>query len=228
MKLPKILFLEDEDQLAKIVSETLQSRGYSVIHLTNGRLGLESVIRSEFDLCVVDVMMPFMDGFTFAKELRKIDKTIPLLFLTARAQDRDLVEGYQVGGNDYLKKPFSLEELILRIDELLKRNHYSSLKITDSITIGDYLFLPLRQELIFKDKSPVKLSNRENELLLLLTQHTNQLLDRKAALMKVWGDDHSFNARTMDVFITKLRKHLQADPAIEIINVRGMGYKLLT
>jgi DNA-binding response OmpR family regulator len=229
MNLPRILLLEDEAQLAKIVAETLQNRGYTVVHFSNGRLGLEALRGTVgFDLCIVDVMMPFMDGFSFVKELRKTEKLMPVLFLTARSQDKDVVEGYESGGNDYLRKPFSLEELLLRIKELLQRSQYQSLQKTEPLLIGDYTHFPHRQELLHNTSgSSTKLSHRENELLKLLIQHRNQLLDRKSTLLKLWGEDSPYHARTMDVFITKLRKHLQEDNSIEIINVRGHGYKLL-
>jgi DNA-binding response OmpR family regulator len=225
MKLASILFLEDELQLAKIVTETLQSRGFAVTHLSNGQIGLQTIYKTNFDIYVVDVMMPFMDGFTFVKELRKINPTTPVLFLTARSQDKDVIEGYGSGGNDYLKKPFSLEELILRINELLRRTGAQDTKVT-SINIGTFCFYPQRQELIANDAT-IKLSHKESELLYLLVQHKNQLLDRRATLLKLWGDDSPFNVRTMDVFITKLRKHLQSDTTIQIINIRGLGYKLI-
>lgn len=220
-----VLFLEDEPQLAKIVSETLQSRGFIVSHFNNGRLGLDALQNQTFDICIVDVMMPFMDGFAFVTELRKTNLQLPVLFLTARSQDKDLFEGYQVGGNDYLKKPFSLEELVLRMKELLKRNSLN-LFTTDMVKVGAFQFFPHRQELLFNEQK-IRLSHKETELLSLLVKHQNQVLDRKATLLKLWGDDNPFHARTMDVFITKLRKHLQADPHIEIINSRGHGYKLI-
>jgi DNA-binding response OmpR family regulator len=220
-----VLFLEDEPQLAKIVSETLQSRGFIVSHFNNGRLGLDALNNQTFDICIVDVMMPFMDGFTFVTELRKTNQQLPVLFLTARSQDKDLFEGYGVGGNDYLKKPFSLEELVLRMKELLKRNSLT-LFTTDAVRVGKFDFFPNRQELI-RDTQKIRLSHREVELLSLLVKHQNQVLDRRATLLKLWGDDNPFHARTMDVFITKLRKHLQGDPNIEIINIRGHGYKLI-
>jgi DNA-binding response OmpR family regulator len=225
MKSVKILLLEDEFQLVKIITETLINKGFEVIHLKNGKLGLEAFYQSKFDLCIVDVMMPLMDGFTFVKELRKFDQNIPVLFLTALVQDKDLIDGYDSGGNDYLKKPFSLNELCLRVNELIKRS--ATFTKTTSIQIGFFDFLSDRQELVSKDYPVIKLSNKESELLYLLAKNKNRLLDRKAALMKLWGDDNSFNARTMDVFITKLRKHLLIDPSIEIINIRGHGYKLL-
>lgn len=228
MKLPKILLLEDEPQLAKVISETLVSTGYAVTHMNNGRLGIDAFNQSSgFDLCIVDVMMPFMDGLSFVKELRKTDRQLPVLFLTALSQDRNIVEGYEAGGNDYLRKPFSLQELLLRIKELLKRSDFSYNQNPVPLTIGAFQFFPHRQDLVHSEGHTSRLSNKESELLLLLLQHRNQLLDRKATLIKLWGDDSPYHARSMDVFITKLRKHLQIDPNIDIINVRGHGYKLV-
>jgi DNA-binding response OmpR family regulator len=225
MKQPRVLLLEDELQLAKIVSETLTKRDFNVTHVVNGVLGLDALRKGAFDICVIDVMMPFMDGFSFAEEVRKTDKSIPLLFLTAKSQTDDLIRGYAAGGNDYLKKPFSLEELLLRLNELLNRKAIT--QPPASISIGKYTFMPNKQELWFDDQLFCKLSHRENELLTLLVQQRNQVLDRKAVLLKIWGDDNFFNTRTMDVFVTKLRKHLRKDPSIEIINIRGLGYKLI-
>jgi DNA-binding response OmpR family regulator len=224
MKPAKVLLLEDELQLAKIVSESLQTRGFTVTHVVNGVLGTEAIRKSNFDICIVDVMMPFMDGFTFVEQVRKTDKQVPVLFLTAKSQTDDVVKGYEAGGNDYLRKPFSLEELILRLNELLRRKVAG--QTPSSTDIGQYTFDMNKQELWFSGRLTGKLSHRENELLTLLIQHKNQVLDRKAVLLKLWGDDNFFNTRTMDVFITKLRKHLQQDPSVEIINIRGVGYKL--
>lgn len=161
------------------------------------------------------------------REIRKTDTKTPVLFLTARSQDKDIIEGYGVGGNDYLRKPFSLEELLLRIRELLRRNTLLEKYRGEALVLGSFRFLPQRQELINARQEITRLSHRESELLYLLVQHKNQLLDRKATLLKLWGEDNVFAARTMDVFITKIRKHLQEDPTIEIVNVRGQGYKLL-
>lgn len=224
MKQAKVLLLEDELQLAKIVTESLQTKGFTVTHVVNGVLGMEAIRKNVFDICIVDVMMPFMDGFTFVEQVRKTDKQIPVLFLTAKSQTNDVVKGYETGGNDYLRKPFSLEELILRLNELLRRK--SAGQTPASAVIGQYTFDMNKQELWFSGRLSGKLSHRENELLTLLIQHKNQVLDRKAVLLKLWGDDNFFNTRTMDVFITRLRKHLHQDPSIEIINIRGVGYKL--
>jgi len=219
----KVLLLEDELQLAKIVSETLQSRGFEVVHAANGRLGLEAFYHNSLSICKVDVMMSFMDGYTFVREIRKTDTIIPVLFLTARSQDKDVVEGYDTGGNDYLKKPFSLEELFLRINELLKRHRLHPAAGAELLIIGGYRLFPGRQELLGSKEQTIRLSNKEAELLAMLARQKNQLLDRKAVLMKLWGDDNPYHACTMDVFITKLRKHLSADATVEIINVRGQG-----
>lgn len=228
MNLPRILLLEDEPQLAKIVSETLHSRGFSVTHAANGMQGLDAVRKGSFDACVVDVMLPLLDGFAFVQEFRKTDPHTPVLFLTAKSQTEDVVRGFELGGNDYLKKPFSLEELLLRLKELLRRSGSVAAEATpDIVEIGAYSFIPLKQELWYGQVLVAKLSNRESELLRLLVQQRNQVLDRKASLLKLWGDDTFFNGRSMDVFISKLRKHLKKDPAVEILNIRGVGYKLV-
>lgn len=226
MKQPSILLLEDEPSLARIVRESLESSGFSVKHASDGKQGLDMFHHSTFDICVVDVMMPKLDGLTFVKEVRKKDKTLPIIFLTAKSMTQDVVEGYKAGGNDYLKKPFSLEELILRIKELLKRNYQQETQ-AENIAIGNYIFLPVRQELWFKSKLVSKLSYRETQLLQLLVQRKDQVLERRTCLLQLWGDDSFFQARTMDVYISKLRKYLSQDKNIEILNIRGVGFKLL-
>jgi DNA-binding response OmpR family regulator len=225
MKQGRVLLLEDEMQLAKIVAETLEKQNFDVVHAINGRIGAEIIRKSVFDIYIVDVMMPFMDGFSFVEQLRKTQRQTPVLFLTAKSQTEDVIRGYAAGGNDYLKKPFSLEELILRINELLNRSTPAA--ATPNIALGNYLFWVNKQELWFDGCVCSKLSHRENELLKMLIQYKNQVLDRKAVLLKLWGDDNFFNARSMDVFITRLRKHLKKDPSIEIVNIRGVGYKLI-
>ena len=226
MENKKLLLVEDEPFLAKVIEDSLKQKGYQVTYANDGKKGYNLFLNDNFDVLVLDVMLPFMDGFTLAKQIRKINQNIPILFLTAKTETIDLVAGYESGGNDYLKKPFSLEELFLRIDQLLKRTiQQNELKLT-AIPIGNYHFSHHKQELSFKDEI-IKLSSREAELLLLLYKNKNQLTDRKLALLSLWGDDSFFNTRTMDVFITRLRKHLKKDNQIEILNVRGMGYKLI-
>ncbi|MBC3540329.1 response regulator transcription factor [Rufibacter sediminis] len=227
MKPPRLLLLEDEVPLAKILQESLQKRGFAVTHAPNGKEGLELFRQQSFAICVVDVMMPHLDGFSFVRELRKVNNQLPVLFLTAKSQTQDLVQGYASGGNDYLKKPFTLEELVLRLQELLRRQPPLE-NLSETLLVGRYTFLPQKQELWLDQKLHAKLSHRENELLLLLVQHRHQVLERKAALLQLWGDDSFFQARTMDVFITKLRKHLREDPSVEILNIRGVGYKLIS
>lgn len=226
MENKKLLLVEDEPFLAKVIEDSLKQKGYQVTYANDGKKGYNLFLNGNFDILVLDVMMPFMDGFTLAKQIRKINQNIPILFLTAKTETTDVVEGYESGGNDYLKKPFSLEELFLRIDQLLKRTTQQNGLNLSAITIGNYLFSHHKQELSFKDEI-IKLSSREAELLLLLYKNKNQLTDRKLALLSLWGDDSFFNTRIMDVFITRLRKHLKKDNQIEILNVRGMGYKLI-
>lgn len=226
MEAHHILLLEDEPQLARVVKDTLQKSGYTVRHAVNGKLGLECLAEAKYDLFIVDIMMPVLDGLSFVKELRRKDPHTPVLFLTAKSRTEDVIKGFEGGGNDYLKKPFSLEELLVRTKELLRR-FVKAAPVEAVIPLGQYTFLAQKQELWIGGAMHCKLSYRETELLILLLNHRNQVLDRSEALIKVWGDDNFFNKRTMDVFITKLRKHLNQDAAIEIINIRGVGYKLI-
>jgi DNA-binding response OmpR family regulator len=222
----KILLVEDEPFLARVVKESLEQLGYSVTDAPDGKKAYSLFQNQLYDLCIVDVMLPQTDGFTLVKQIRSSGSQVPVLFLTSRTATKDVVEGYESGGNDYLKKPFSLEELYLRISELLKRNKTEPLKPETIFTIGRYKFIPYKQVLQLGDQD-IRMSHRETQLLKLLYDHRNALLERKQALITLWGDDSFFNTRTMDVFITKLRKHLQDDPLVEIINVRGIGYKLI-
>jgi two-component system response regulator TrcR len=221
-----LLLVEDEPFLAKVVEDSLNQKGYKVTAVADGKKAYNLFLNGSFDLLILDVMLPNTDGFTLAKQIRNIHKTIPILFLTAKADTADLIEGYKSGGNDYLKKPFSLDELFLRIEELLKRNQSQKDLNLMNIMIGNYSFTHHKQELIYENEV-VKLSNRESELLLLLYKHKNNLTERRMVLLSLWGDDSFFNTRTMDVFITRLRKHLSKDKQVEILNVRGLGYKLI-
>ena len=220
----KILLAEDEPALGQIVAESLESQGFEVVFCADGQQALDAYYKEQPQLLVLDVMMPKLDGFSLAKEIRMQDPNIPILFLTAKSQTKDVVEGFSIGGNDYLKKPFSIEELIVRIKNLLKhRDHLA----TDSIGIGQYRFEFKKQTLQYEEEDPVSLTHREAHLLYHLYNNRNQVLDRSIILKKLWGDDDFFNARSMDVFISKLRKKLKQDPEIQIINVRGYGYKLV-
>ena len=222
----KILLAEDEPFLGKVVKESLEKKGYAVTLAQDGRQAWQEYNATAFDLCVLDVMMPYKDGFTLAAQIREANPKIPLMFLTAKADIKDITQGYASGGNDYLKKPFSLDELFLRVAELLKRSQFES-QNTEEFAIGSYTFSPKRQEIKSADATVVKLSHKESQLLLMLFQNKNVVLDRKTALLKLWGDDNFFNTRTMDVYITKLRKKLHKDSTVEIVNIRGFGYKLI-
>lgn len=218
----KILLAEDEPSLGKIIKESLETRNFEVILCPNGEIAYQRYLSEKPELLVLDVMMPLKDGFTLAKEIRIENKSIPIIFLTAKSQVKDVVEGFEIGGNDYLKKPFSMEELIVRINALLKRQKSKK----DPIHIGKYIFDLQKQELTFEDNLE-KLTHREAQLLWYLFEQKNQTLERSFILKKLWGDDDFFNARSMDVFISKLRKKLKNDNTIEIINVRGYGYKMI-
>ena len=222
----RILLVEDEPFLAKVIEDSLVQKNYQVMYASDGKKAYNLFSNGKVDLLILDVMLPAVDGFTLAKQIRKVDGHTPILFLTAKTSTNDLIEGYKSGGNDYLKKPFSLDELFLRIEELLKRNGKSNALDSREFAIGNYVFQPHKQSLIYANEI-IKLSSRESELLFFLYKNKNALTDRKLTLMSLWGDDSFFNTRTMDVFITKLRKHLKKDASVEIINVRGLGYKLI-
>lgn len=225
MALPRLLFLEDELPLARVVRESLERQGYSVHHAPTGVLGLEAFRREAFDLLLVDIMLPQLDGLAFVTEVRRTNAQVPVLFLTAKSQPADVVQGFGVGGNDYLRKPFSLEELAVRLRELLRRS-VPAHDMPASIPLGRYTFIPFKQELWLDGQLSAGLSHRESELLLLLARQRPHPLDRKTALLQLWGDDSFFHARSMDVFISRLRKHLRHDPTIAILNSRGIGYRL--
>ncbi|MGM5468771.1 response regulator transcription factor [Flavobacteriaceae bacterium LMO-SS05] len=224
-KTTTILLAEDEPALGMIIKESLETRNFKVLLCENGEKAFEVYKTQQPELLVLDVMMPKKDGFTLAKEIRTIDDTVPIIFLTAKSQTQDVVEGFTIGGNDYLKKPFSMEELIVRINNLLNRNHLQ--KTSEVLKLGDYTFDFPKQILQFKAKTSIQLTHREAHLLFHLIKNKNQVLDRSLILNKLWGNDDFFNARSMDVFITKLRKKLSEDESIQILNVRGFGYKLI-
>ncbi|SDI36090.1 response regulator transcription factor [Winogradskyella thalassocola] len=220
----KLLLAEDEAALGQILKESLETRDFEVILCENGDKAFENYKSEAPEILVLDVMMPKKDGFTLAKEIRAIDDTIPIIFLTAKSQTADVVEGFSIGGNDYLKKPFSIEELIVRVHNLVDRT--KTQKTTKIITIGEFAFDLAKQQLKFKDEESIQLTHRESHLLFHLINNKNQVLDRSLILNKLWGTDDFFTARSMDVFISKLRKQLSKDENIQIINVRGFGYKL--
>ncbi|MBO9613518.1 MAG: response regulator transcription factor [Dyadobacter sp.] len=220
-----VLFIEDEPALGMIVKDSLVYRGFHVLYAANGTEGLEQYRQHRPDIVVADIMMPDMDGFTMAEQIRRDDPHTPIMFLTARSQTSDVVRGFELGGNDYLKKPFSLDELVARINALL-RTGASRTNANGTLNIGRYIFDPAKQKLAVDDRE-VTLSHREAELLRRLYQQRNEVLGRSEVLTELWGDDSFFNGRSLDVFITKLRRHLREDPKIQIINIRGRGYKLV-
>ena len=222
----KILYIEDEQSLGKITRDMLVKNGFTVDWIMDGRKGLEAFNNNSYSICVVDIMVPGIDGYTFVKEVRKTDAVIPVIFLTARSLTDDVIKGFEIGGNDYLKKPFSIEELIVRINSLLNRMPKPASEVQQEFELGKFKFNYATMELS-SDSKTVVLTNLENELLHRLILNKNSVLERPKVLIELWGDDTYFNARSMDVFITKLRKHLTEDPTISIVNIRGKGYKMI-
>lgn len=229
MDMIKVLLAEDEAALAHIVRESLEERGYKVILCPNGKIAQEQYHAQKPDILVLDVMMPLMDGFEVARKIRINDRQIPIIFLTAKSQAKDVVAGFELGADDYLKKPFSMEELIVRIQVQLKRGRIlNSTPVTKSeeFTFGDFVFNP-RKNSLSQGINHVQLTSRESEILKMLCQNYQQIVNKQELLKNLWGNDNFFNARSLDVFITKLRKYLAKDPGVQIINVRGVGYKLV-
>jgi DNA-binding response OmpR family regulator len=228
----QVLFAEDELALAHIVRESLEERDFKVVLCADGEQAYHQYAKQKPDILVLDVMMPKLDGFELAKKIRQTDKITPIIFLTAKSQVKDVVAGFETGANDYLKKPFSVEELIVRMKVLLSPNRLLNNTNTTrqeplkAITIGKLVYDPVRNNL--KYGATVKhLTARESELLNLLCRHQHDVIPRKELLQKLWGDDNFFNARSLDVFITRLRRHLKADAQVQLINIRGVGYKLV-
>ncbi|NOU58443.1 response regulator transcription factor [Marinifilum caeruleilacunae] len=222
----KILFVEDEEALGMVVSDSLRSRGFEVDYHTDGESALQAALKNRYDVLVLDVMLPKMDGFSLAREFRKNNSSTPIIFLTARSQTEDVVEGFELGGNDYLKKPFSMEELIVRVKSLTGRALNKETSELEECFVGKYKFNIQKQTLELDGKTK-SLTHRESQVLFMLFEKRNQVLERKQVLDQLWGDDSFFNGRSMDVFITRLRKYLRDDPNIQIVNIRGIGYKLM-
>ncbi|SFM93342.1 DNA-binding response regulator, OmpR family, contains REC and winged-helix (wHTH) domain [Chitinophaga sp. YR627] len=229
MKKIKLLLVEDEIVLAGVVKETLEANGFQISHAENGQQGWEQYLSFRPELCVVDIMMPRKDGLSLVKDIRSVDEQTPIIFLTAKSETQDVIKGLQTGADDYIKKPFSIEELILRIKTLLKRTQPLQTASNGNNGIyfmGTYIFDYNRQELRH-EKEQIRLSLREADILKMLAEKPNITTHRKNILLDLWGDDNFFNARNMDVYISKIRKYLQHDPAVQLINVRGLGYKLV-
>lgn len=221
-----ILLCEDEESLGMLVREYLQAKGYDAELYLDGEAGYKAFVKGEYDMCLLDVMMPKMDGFTLARELRMINAEVPIMFLTAKNLKDDILEGFKLGADDYLTKPFSMDELVYRMEAILRRVKARNKQMAVRYQLGRFVFDTQRQLLTIGEKS-TKLTTKESELLTMLCTHMNDVLERDLALKTIWIDDNYFNARSMDVYITKLRKHLKEDPQIEIINIHGKGYKLI-
>jgi two-component system, OmpR family, response regulator len=227
-KLTRILLCEDDPNLGTLLREFLNSKGFETDLAVDGMEGSKMYKRNTYDFLVLDVMMPVKDGFTLAEEIRQEDKRTPIIFLTAKSMKEDTLEGFRVGGDDYLTKPFSMEELLVRINAILRRASALPTEGSDvqQYSLGRYQFDYNKQQLVLESKN-IKLTTKENELLFLLCKNKNGIMERNFALKAIWGDDNYFNGRSMDVYIAKLRKHLKDDPSVEIINVHGRGFKLL-
>jgi DNA-binding response OmpR family regulator len=224
----RILLAEDDNNLGILLRSYLTAKNYETSLFINGNLALESFSTELYGLCILDIMMPEMDGLTLARKIRFINPEIPIIFLTAKNQKEDVIEGFKSGADDYITKPFSMEELLYRIEAILRRTTVPILnKKRESYLIGGYSFDPLKQMLVYKDQL-IKLTTKESELLELLCLHGNEILERNFALKTIWIDDNYFNARSMDVYITRLRKYLRKDPEVKILNIHGRGYKLIS
>ena len=221
-----ILLCEDEESLGMLVREYLQAKGYDAELYLDGEAGYKAFVKGKYDMCLLDVMMPKMDGFTLARELRSINSEVPIMFLTAKNLKDDILEGFKLGADDYLTKPFSMDELVYRMEAILRRVKARSRQMATRYQLGRFTFDTQRQLLSIDDKS-TELTTKESVLLTMLCTHMNDILERDLALKTIWIDDNYFNARSMDVYITKLRKHLKDDPNVEINNVHGKGYRLV-
>ncbi|CAN5149850.1 response regulator transcription factor [soil metagenome] len=223
----KILYVEDELFLGKIVKETLESRGFQVFMESDGKFVLNSFKTNSPDICVLDIMLPKRNGFELAEDIRHINSDIPIIFLTAKTQTEDVIKGFKTGGNDYMRKPFSMEELIVRIENVLRiKDNTATEIIPDTITIGKYIFNVNRQSLLVNNEER-KLSYRESELLKYIWCNRNNIIDRRDLLNAIWGNDSFFNSRNLDVYITKLRSYLKADTSLEILTIKGVGYRFV-
>jgi DNA-binding response OmpR family regulator len=224
----KILLAEDDKNLGNILKNYLDAKGFVTTLCVNGEDATNAFLKEIYDLCILDIMMPIKDGFMVAKEIRKKDKKVPILFLTAKSMQDDILKGFQIGADDYITKPFSMEILLMRINAITRRSKVAekNVNVNNNYKIGNYTFDNIRQALVINTIEH-KLTSKESELLKLLCENSNDVLDRSTALKEIWHDDSYFNARSMDVYITKLRKYLKEDPEVELINVHGTGFKLV-
>jgi two-component system OmpR family response regulator len=222
----KILLAEDDENLGTLLREYLIAKSYECDWFSNGEKAYKSFIKNHYDLCILDIMMPVKDGYTLAREIRMTNTEIPIIFLTAKSTKEDVIEGFKAGGDDYITKPFSMEELLFRIEAIIRRARKELVSAQPEYKIGRYLFNADKQTLKF-DNNVQNLTTKESELLKLLCNNKNMVLERNFALKTIWIDDNYFNARSMDVYIAKLRKYLKDDPAVQILNIHGKGFKLI-
>jgi len=223
-----ILLVEDDLNFGAVLNDFLKLHSYNVILAKNGIEGLEKFKKNQFGLCILDVMLPFKDGFTLGKEIREIDKNVPLFFLTAKTLKDDVLKGYKIGADDYLTKPFDSDILLLKIKSIFKRKKLNATQenIEFEFQFADFKFNSKLRTLQFQSEPSVKLSPKENELLRMLLNHLNDLMPRELALVKIWNDDNYFTSRSMDVYIAKIRKYLSKDPRVEIENIHGEGFRM--
>lgn len=222
----RLLLAEDDENLGSLLREYLQAKSYETDWRTDGEKALDAFMNNDYDIIIIDVMMPLMDGFTLAKEIRKVNADVPFLFLTAKSMKEDVLKGFKIGADDYMTKPFSMEELIFRVEAILRRTQKTADTDKNEFDIGQYHF-DANKQLLDHNGNIQKLTTKESELLKLLCVNQNQILERNYALKQIWVDDNYFNARSMDVYITKLRKYLKEDPSIQILNIHGKGFKLI-
>lgn len=224
----KVLLTEDDPNLGMLLKEYLNAKGYETSLAENGKIGYETFMQGGFDICILDVMMPIKDGFTLAEEIRQTDKQVPIIFLTAKSMKDDKLKGFKSGADDYITKPFSMDELLMRMQAILRRTvpNLGKSKKRDNIKVGSFIFDYDGQQLKLNGDSQ-RLTTKEANLLLMFCENRYDVLDRNYALNKVWGDDNYYNSRSMDVYIAKLRKYLSKDPEVELVNVHGKGFKLL-
>ncbi|HEX8270883.1 MAG TPA: response regulator transcription factor [Flavobacterium sp.] len=225
----KILLVEDDQNFGAILKDYLTLNDFDVTLAKNGMEGFEKFKKDTYDLCILDVMMPYKDGYTLAKEIREKNKDVPIIFLTAKSMKEDVLKGYKVGADDYLNKPFDSEVLLMKIRAIIQRKAADTKNdhVRFEFTIGNFHLNSKLRFLTYKDEEPIKLSPKENELLKMLTLHENDLMPRELALTKIWRDDNYFTSRSMDVYIAKLRKYLKRDDEVEILNIHGEGFRLV-
>jgi DNA-binding response OmpR family regulator len=226
----RILLVEDDPNFGIVLRDYLGMNNFEVVLAKNGMEGFEKFKKQEYDVCILDVMMPYKDGFTLAREIRQQNQHVPIIFLTAKTMKEDVLEGYKAGADDYLNKPFDSEVLLVKIKTILERKSINSQSVQSKqfeFEIGNFQLNSKLRFLSYADEEPIKLSPKENELLKLLALHLNDLMPRELALTQIWRDDNYFTSRSMDVYIAKLRKYLKKDEKVEILNIHGEGFRLV-